>query len=103
MVDRRRDDVRGPPRGLRRGAGDEQRLALRDDALRDCRNLRRRLAQAEHDFREALPHGPMRVDARKAQVLERRRRASSDARGRAAIADWRSSGAHLFEKRVRSS
>ena len=51
----------------------EQRLAARDDALGDGRNLGRRLAQAEDHLGESLAKLAMRVDAREAEVLERRR------------------------------
>ena len=44
-----------------------------DEPGGDRRDLRRRLAQAEDDFRKSLPDGPMVVDARKAEVFERRR------------------------------
>jgi hypothetical protein len=66
------DGVHGVERGPV-GARDEQRLAVGDDPLGDQRNLRRRLADAEDHFGESLADGAVGVDARKAEVVERRR------------------------------
>ena len=58
-------------------------------------DLRRRLAQAEDDFGEALADGAMMIDAREAEILERLRaqrveRAGSRARvGRVELASVR--------------
>ena len=43
-----------------------------DDALGDGGNLGRRLAEAEDDFGKSLPQCSVVVDAREAQVFERR-------------------------------
>ena len=52
-------------------ARDEQRRAASDNLGGDGRDLRRRLAQAEDDFREPLADGPVMIDAREPQILVR--------------------------------
>ena len=65
--------ARTASKARRVGARHEQRLAARDDPLGDGGDLRRRLAEAENDLGESLAHGAMRIDAREAEILERRR------------------------------
>ncbi len=59
--------------GLGRGPGHEQAVPAGGDAGGDGGNLRRGLADAEDDFRESLAQVAVRVDAGKAQIVERRR------------------------------
>ena len=53
-------------------AGDEQAVAGGDDALGDGGDLFWGLAQAENDFRHSLPQRAMVIDAREAEIFERR-------------------------------
>ena len=60
-------------------------------------DLGRSLADAEDDLGESLPERAMRIDARKAEVLERRRaERAEDARGRGGRIDR--AGAYVIEQ-----
>ncbi|HET9268507.1 MAG TPA: hypothetical protein VFO31_10100 [Vicinamibacterales bacterium] len=75
-------------------------MAAAGDAARDSGNLARRLAKAENDLRKALAQMAMRVDAREAQVVERRGAHGVDHApsrlGRAGL-----SSPNLFKKRLK--
>ena len=57
---------------VRLGPRHQQRLTAPDDALGDGGDLGRSLAYAQDDFGESLPERAVRIDAGKAEVLERR-------------------------------
>ena len=52
-------------------AGDEQAVALGDDALGDGSDLLRRLSRPKNDFRASLTQRAVVVDSREPQVFER--------------------------------
>ena len=51
----------------------QQCRSATDDFCGNRRDLLGRLAQTQHDFREALPHGAVMIDSREAQIFERTR------------------------------
>ena len=71
VKDRVGHDEAHPIERVLAGAGDEQRRSASDDLRGDGGNLRRRLAEAQHDLGKALAEGPMVIDAREAEVRER--------------------------------
>ena len=67
------DRAHGIERGLRVARVMSNEDPRRDQRRGDRRNLSRRLAQTEDDFRKPLPNRPLVVDAREAEVFVVRR------------------------------
>ncbi|MNC86201.1 hypothetical protein D3C83_18400 [compost metagenome] len=96
-MDRLRRDGADSRVGVRRGARHEERLAVPDDPFGDRRDLGRSFAYAKDNLGEPLADRAVGIDAREAEILERRgtQRLQQAGRCRCGI---NGSGTHVVEE-----